>query len=209
MSDFEETALDSFTTWFRANQKPVTFALGGAVVIAAGIFIWQKSAATKIENAEKAFFQAQTQTAQDPTKAAGELEKVATRYAGTSAGDRAALLAAQSLLMQNKPADALKKLEALKASGAGSRLGPTLPTLLASTYETLNKPADAAKAFLEAAAATSGDAKAQRQADAARAYMAAGNKTEALKLWTELAKDRRGPLAAEAHVRIGELAVKL
>ena len=80
--------------------------------------------------------------------------------------------------------------------------------MLAAAYENLNKPGEAAKAYLAAAATSFGDAKAQRQADAARAYMAAGNTVESIKLWTELSKDERGPLAAEAHIRLGELVVK-
>ena len=208
MSEFEEGGLDSLASWFKANQKLVSIALGGLAAVAVGIVVWQKSADTKIDNAERAFFAAQTATAQNPAMAATELEKVATRYAGTSAGDRAALLAAQAMMTDGKSADALKKLEELAAAGGTARLGATLQTLLAAAYENLNKPTDAAKAYLAAAATSFGDAKAQRQADAARAYMSAGNSVEAIKLWTELSKDEKGPLAAEAHVRLGELIVK-
>jgi len=209
MSDFEENGLDSFATWLKTNQKLVSIVTGGVVVAVLGTVLYQKSAETKIENSERAFFQAQTATAKNPFIAAAELEKVATRYAGTSAGDRAALLAAQALMTEGKTPEAMKKLEALAASGGGAkRLGSTLQTLLAAGYENMNKPAEAAKAYLAAAAASTGDAKAQRQADAARAYMAAGNGAEAIKLWQDLAKDERGPLAAEAHIRLGELVVK-
>lgn len=208
MSDFDEGGLDSLVTWFKGNQKVLSIVVGGAVVIAAGVMIWQKSAETKVENAERAYFQAAGSAAQNPATAAAELAKVATRYAGTSAGDRAALQVVQSLLTAGKPDSALKQLQALEATGASSRIGASLQTLMAAAYEDLKKPSDAAKAYLAAAAASIGDAKLQRQADAARAYMAAGNDSEALKIWTELAKDERGPLAAEAHVRLGELAVK-
>jgi predicted negative regulator of RcsB-dependent stress response len=208
MSEFEESGLDSLATWLKHNQKLVSLITGGVVVVVLGVVLWKKSAETKIENAERAFFQAQTATSQNPTTAAAELEKVATRYAGTSAGDRAALLMAQSMMTAGKTPEAMKTLEALAAGGGAERLGATLQTLLAAGYENLNKPSEAAKAYLAAAAVSSGDAKAQRQADAARAYMAAGNSTEAIKLWQALGKDERGPLAAEAHVRLGELVVK-
>ena len=208
MSEFEEGGLDSLAGWFQSNQKLVSIGIGAIAAVGIGAFVWKKSADTKIDNAERAFFQAQTAAAQNPTTAAAELEKVATRYAGTSAGDRAALLSAQSLMTQGKTADALKKLDALAAGGGTARLGATLQTLLAAAYENLNKPGEAAKAYLAAASTSFGDAKAQRQADAARAYMAAGNAVESIKLWTELAKDERGPLAAEAHIRLGELVVK-
>ena len=208
MSEIEEGGLDSRAGWFRSNQKLVSIAVGAVAAVGIGAFVWKKSADTKIDNAERAFFQAQTAAAQNPTTAAGELEKVATRYAGTSAGDRAALLSAQSLMTQGKTAEAVKKLDALAAGGGTARLGATLQTLLAAAYENLNKPGEAAKAYLAAAATSYGDAKAQRQADAARAYMSAGNTVESIKLWTELANDARGPLSAEAHIRLGELVVK-
>ncbi len=208
MSEFEESGLDSLATWLKVNQKLVSIITGAVVVAVIGTVLYKKSAETKIQNAERAFFQAQTATAQNPGNAAPELDKVATRYAGTSAGDRAALLAAQSLLTAGKTPEAMKKLEALASGGGAERLGATLQTLLAAGYENLNKPAEAAKAYLAAASTSTGDAKAQRQADAARAFMAAGNGAEAIKLWTELGKDERGPLAAEAHVRLGELLVR-
>jgi predicted negative regulator of RcsB-dependent stress response len=208
MSEFEEGGLDSFVTWFKVNQKAVTLGVGAVALAVVGAVVWRKSADTKIENAERAFFAAQTAVAQDPAKALAELEKVATRYAGTSAGDRAALLLAQQMMSQGKTADAMKRLEALAADGGTTRLGATLQTLMAAGFENLNKPSEAAKAYLAAASVSVGDAKVQRQADAARAYMTAGNTNEALKLWTELAKDSKGAMAAEAHVRIGELAVQ-
>jgi len=208
MSEFEESGLDSLATWLKSNQKLVSIITGGVVVLVLGVVVWKKSAETKIENAERAFFQAQTATAQNPTTATTELEKVATRYAGTSAGDRAALLMAQSMMTAGKTPEAMKKLEALAADGGTTRLGSTLHTLMAAGYENQNRPSDAAKAYLAAAATSTGDAKAQRQADAARAFMAAGNSTEAIKLWQELGKDERGPLASEARVRLGELMVK-
>jgi predicted negative regulator of RcsB-dependent stress response len=208
MSEFEEGGLDSLATWLKGNQKLVSLVGGGVVVAVLAVVLWQKSAETKIQNAERAFFQAQTATSQNPANAVAELEKVATRYAGTSAGDRAALLMAQSMMTAGKTPEAMQKLEALAAGGGAARLGSTLQTLMAAGYENLNKPAEAAKAYLAAAATSLGDAKLQRQADAARAFMAAGNQAEALKLWQELGKDENGPLAAEARVRIGELSVK-
>lgn len=208
MSEFEEGGLDSLGNWFKDNQKIVSIGAGGIVVAILAVVLWQKSAETKIENAERAFFQAQTATAQNPAIAAAELGKVATRYAGTSAGDRAALLQAQSMMTAGKTAEAMKQLQDLAGNGGVNRLGSTLHTLMAAGYENLNKPADAAKSYLAAAAVSFGDAKVQREADAARAFAAAGNATEALRLWTQLAKDESGPLAAEARVRLGELAVK-
>jgi len=50
--------------------------------------------------------------------------------------------------------------------------------------------------------------KAEYRASAARSYAAAGKVAEAKAIWTDLAKDDTGPMAAEARVRLGELEAK-
>ncbi len=59
-----------------------------------------------------------------------------------------------------------------------------------------------------ASAATTDLAKAGYQADAARAYAAAGNSEAAKRIWTAMAADETSPLSGEARVRLGELTVK-
>ncbi|MCU0625853.1 MAG: tetratricopeptide repeat protein [Gemmatimonadaceae bacterium] len=207
MADFEETGLDAAGDFFRQYKRPITIGGGVLVVATAALFLWKQSQATRIENAEKAFFQAQSTAAQGNAQLAlADLQKVATRYAGTNAGDRATLVVAQLLLEQGKTADAITRLEALAKAGGEARLGATLPTVLGAAYENLNKHAEAAAQYEKAATlAPSDQEKAQRRADAARAFSAAGQKAKAKELWVALAKDERGLLAQEARVRLGEL----
>jgi predicted negative regulator of RcsB-dependent stress response len=209
MADFEESGLETATAWFQTYQKPILIALGVVIAGVAAVTLVQRSAEQKRLNAERQYFMAQQAAGQNPQLAQAELEKVATRYAGTSAGDRATLMQAQLLLEANKTAEAMAKLEALAKSGGADRLGSTLHALMGAAYENLNKPKEAAETYLKAAAATSfANEKAQRQADAARAYSVAGRTSDALNLWKTLAADENGPMAAEARVRLGELASK-
>ena len=48
-------------------------------------------------------------------------------------------------------------------------------------------------------------AKDRYMADAARALTSAGNKADAAKIWSDLAKDQSSVFSAEARVRAGEL----
>lgn len=207
MADFDENGLDAATDFFRRYRKPLGIAAGAIAVALGGTALWQQSERTKLENAEKAFFQAQLSASQgNPQLAVADLEKVATRYAGTNAGDRAALVVAQLLLDQGKVQDAVTRLEGLRKAGGEKRLGSTLPSVLGAAYENLNKPAQAAAEYEKAAAASaSASEQQQRRADAARAWLAAGQAAKAKEIWAALAKDERGLLAQEARVRLGEL----
>lgn len=207
MADIEETGLDAAGDFFRQYGKPLSIAAGVLAVAGVGTLLWQQSKATRIENAEKAYFAAQTSASQgNPALAKADLEKVATRYAGTNAGDRATLVVAQLLLDEGKTAEAVKQLEALRAAGGEDRLGSTLSTALAAAYENLGKATDAAAEYEKAATlAASDQEKAQRRADAARAYVSAGQKAKAKEIWAALAKDESGVMAQEARVRLGEL----
>jgi tetratricopeptide (TPR) repeat protein len=79
---------------------------------------------------------------------------------------------------------------------------------VAAGYEGGGKFADAAGHYRRAAEITRlEDERDIYLASAARAYQAAGNKTEAIAIWRRLV-DSEGTQASEARVRLGELTVE-
>jgi predicted negative regulator of RcsB-dependent stress response len=174
-----------------------------------GLWYFQRSRTLREQHAERAYFQArQSANAGNLPLAVSDLKKVVTRYEGTRGGTQAALFLAQSLYEQQKHKEGIEELK--KAlSEAPKDFVPSIHVLIANGHEELKEFGPAAEGYKAAAAAAEFPAeKAQHQALAARAYMAAGKPEDAKAIWTELAKDERGPMAAEARVRLGEITAK-
>ena len=115
---------------------------------------------------------------------------------------------AQALYQQKKFKEGIAALKKAEAK-APSDFRPSIHVLEADGYEELRDFVAAAEQYELAAKETRFPVdKAQYQAAAARDYMAAGKTEEAKGIWTELAKDETGPMAAEAKVRLGELLAK-
>ena len=200
---------DSLTDWFIRNKRNLSWALLGFVLAIGALWFYQRSRLLKQQNAEKAYFQArQAAAAGNLALAVSDLKKVATRYEGTRPGIQAAMFLAQGLYDQKKHKEGIAELR--KAlSGAPEDFRPSLHVLIANGYEELLDFTNAASEYRAAANATKFPAeKAQYQAAAARSYMAAGKTAEAKAIWTELAADDNGPMAAEARVRLGEITAK-
>ena len=198
----------SAADWLGANARAL--AIGIAGVAAAAAIYWAYSAAkvSKDEKAEQALASAQTAVySGNAPLAQSDLRKVTTRFDGTPAAARARVQLAQLLFEEGKYAEGMTELD--KAAGDGpDSMEPAIDALRAAGLEEQGKFVEAAQAYLKAANESQFDLDKQKlKADAARAYMQANNKTEARKLWEELAKDESGPLAGEARVRLGELAV--
>ncbi|MCC6319549.1 MAG: tetratricopeptide repeat protein [Gemmatimonadaceae bacterium] len=139
--------------------------------------------------------------------AAADLRKLVDRYGSTRAGREAQVLLAQVELQQGKTADALKVLDEM---GSGGAQAGSMHALRAAALEQTGKPAEAAAEYLKASAATSlsGEAESLR-ADAARAYLAAGKKDEALRIWKDMAANPASVLYSEALLRVGELSAQV
>jgi tetratricopeptide (TPR) repeat protein len=206
-SSFDDAA-ENFGDWVRVHSKQVAIGVGVVAVVVVGAALWRSSASSKNNRAETAFLQAQAPLVQGNVPAAQQqLQQVAQRYDGTAGGAQAQLLLAQTYFDQGKYQEGLNVLK--EADDAPDALRNSVRLLTAVGYEGLGQPAEAAKRFEEAA----GDAKTeperlQLQADAARAYQAAGNKDAALRLWSELAKVQGPGISDEARVRVGELTAK-
>jgi tetratricopeptide (TPR) repeat protein len=205
-SSFDDVT-ENFADWVRLHATQVALGVGAVVVIVGGAALWRSSKASRAARAEAAFFQAQAAAAQGgPAAAQKQLEQVAQRYDGTAGGTEAQLALAQAQYDQGKYQDGLN---VLKQANPPKGLDRSVRLLTAVGYEGLGKYADAAKIYEDAVKdATGASERAQLQADAARAYQAAGDKAAALKIWTELAALQAQGIADEARVRVGELAAK-
>jgi tetratricopeptide (TPR) repeat protein len=200
---------ESFTEWFVLHKREVSWGLIALAIVVLGYWYYERSEALKAQRAETAYFQArQAAAAGNLPLAVSDLQKVATRYDGTRAGAQASITLAQALYQQKKYKEGIAALK--KAEGkAPADFKSSMHALEAAGSEELKDFITAAAQYEVAAKETRYPAdKAQYQAAAARDYMAAGKTEEAKALWTELAKDETGPMAAEAKVRLGELLAK-
>jgi predicted negative regulator of RcsB-dependent stress response len=200
---------ESFAEWFMLHKREVSWAIIALAMVVLGYWYYQRSEALKAQRAETAYFQArQSAAAGNLPLAISDLKKVATRYDGTRAGAQASMTLAQALYQQQKFKEGIAALKNAETK-APSDFRPSLHVLEAAGYEELKDFVAGAEQYKIAAKETRFPAdKAQYQAAAARDYMAAGKTEDAKAIWTELAKEDTGPMAAEAKVRLGELLAK-
>jgi tetratricopeptide (TPR) repeat protein len=200
---------ESFSEWFVLHKREVSWAIITLAVAVLGYWYYERSQALKAQRAETAYFQArQSAAAGNLPLAISDLKKVAARYEGTRAGTQASVTLAQALYQQKKFKEGIAALKKAEAK-APADFRPSIHVLEAGGYEELKDFVTAAEQYKVAAKETRFPVdKAQYQAAAARDYTAAGKTEDAKAIWTELAKDETGPMAAEAKVRLGELLAK-
>ena len=200
---------ETMTEWFMLHKRDVAWAVVALAIIVGGFWYYERSQSIKAQRAEAAYFQArQSAAAGNLPLAVSDLQKVVSRYEGTSAGTQAALTLAQTLYDQKKFKEGLDVLKAAEAK-APDHFKPSIHVLEAAGYEELKNLVAAAEQYKLAAQVTRFPVdKAEYQAAAARDYMAAGKTEDAKAIWTELVKDETAPTAAEARVRLGELEAK-
>ncbi|GMV08376.1 MAG TPA: tetratricopeptide repeat protein [Gemmatimonadaceae bacterium] len=190
--------------WVRAHTRQL--GIGAIVVVAAvaGTWVVSRSNATKSAQASRALVDAQRSVAAGNLPlAAADLQKVVQRYGSTNAGVQARLLLARVYFEQGKVEDGLKALDEAGSAGA---LQASLHALRAAGLEQAGKPADAAAEYLKAAEKSELPSERESyKSDAARAFVAANKKDEALKIWQAIAEDQASPLNGEARLRVGEL----
>ena len=202
-----EDRTESFYEAARVHWRKGAVAVVAVAVIGGGVALYERAQDSRAQRAEQALSQAQRSVVSgNAPLAQTDLQKMVKQYDGTPASVQGKLLLAQLLYDQGKAADGLKILEEAQRSSAGERYRPAIYALMAAGYEQQGKPADAAAQYRRAAESAEYELdRTNYKADAARAYMAAGNKDAAKALWTELSADPRGPLAGEARLRLGEL----
>jgi predicted negative regulator of RcsB-dependent stress response len=196
--------------WIQLHSRALTIVLVAGIAVGAAYALWKRSGAIKEDRAEKAYFQAlrAVQSGNAPV-AAQELDRLVTRYAGTSAATQAAMTLATIRFRDGKHAEGIQVLEKLKAEGVPESFEASIEALVAAGLADQGKFDDAAARYRVAAG------KAQFPADrdsflaeAARSLMSANKRPEALAIWSSLASDPDSPQIAEARVRVGELTAK-
>ena len=96
------------TEWFMLHKRDVTWAVVGLAVIVGGFWYYERSQSIKGQRAETAYFQARQAVGGQADSA---LQKVVSRYEGTTAGTQAALTLAQSFYDQKKYKEGLAVLK--------------------------------------------------------------------------------------------------
>jgi predicted negative regulator of RcsB-dependent stress response len=195
--------------WFQVNSKILVGTAAVIAVAAAGYWFYLRSQQIKTVNAERALNQAEQSLQSGNTAlATSDLQRVINRYGGTPAGSQAAMLLAQTDYNAKKYQDGIKALESVASKAGFSEAA--VRSLIGDGYSEMGKSAEAAKAYEQAAQATEfPNEKTYYRAKAARSYTAAGDLSQAKKLWTELASsDKPNAVSAEARVRLAELEAK-
>jgi len=208
-ASLSDDPIESVSTWFQVNSKPILMAVGGVAVAAAAVMLYRSSTASTREKASAALYEAQTPYVQGKLPEAEKaLGTVATRYGSTAAGQQAAVLLAQVQFEQNKVDDGIKTLEKT-LGGSSAEFKSSIEALIAAGFEQKKDFAKAAEHYGKAAtAAQFKSEKYSQQANQARSLAVAGKDADALKIWEALAKLDGEPIQQEANVRIGELVGK-
>lgn len=201
--------LDNFAHWLQTNGKAV--GIGAVVVALAGVAVWgiRASDAKKAENASTALYAAQAPLYENRIEEAQTaLGEVASRYSGTTAGEQATLLLAQTYYDAGNFAKGIEQLQGAR-SGASAAFTASMDALMAAGYEGMFDFSKAAEQY--AAAANSARSETERDGyrlSQARALVRAGQAVEATAIYESLLADRGSPYAQEAAVRLGELQAK-
>ena len=193
--------------WLSAHRQ-VAYWVGGIIVVAAGLFLWNLSAKRRSEEVASRALQAArfAYENQNLPFAASELAKVIADYDGTNAAEEARLVLANVRLLQGQPNQAITVLKDY-APRAGASFRAQAYGLLGAANENLGRFRDAGEAYEDGAAAARLDfLKAQGLADAGRAWTAAGDTAKAIAVYRRIVKEfEKQPAAGEAKVRLGEL----
>jgi predicted negative regulator of RcsB-dependent stress response len=203
----EGDASESIMEWARTNSRALS--IGGMVVVALAALglLWRASADKKEVRASQALASAQAVVQSgNAALAQSDLQALLRRYGGTTAAIQARLLLAQVHFGQGKVDEGLRELNEIKSPGL---FAASVHSMRAAGLEQAGKPGEAAPEYEKASEAASTPlAKGAYRSDAARAYLAAGNRDAAKRIWESIASDDSSPLAGEAKIRIGELTAK-
>lgn len=195
-------------TWLLYQRQIII----GAIVIAAsagGYWLWSRSNQTREDKAGSDFQSAEAIfMSGNKLLAQTELEKITTRYKGTTSGTQAAMLIAQVLYEQGKHAEGIAQLEAAVGSSPDA-LRAGIHALIGSGLESSGKPAEAAAEFAKAAGVAEFDIdRDMYRMEQARNLIASNDIAAATKIYEEISVREDSPFAGESKVRLGEVTAK-
>ncbi len=204
--DLDDSA-SNLADWLKAHGRQVGFGALGVAAVAGVLWVVRAQNERNEMTASQQLATAQRSVGSgNLTVAAEELKKLGERYGSTRAGSDANVLLAQVHLQQGKADEALKVLGALSTSGPNAS---SVFALRGAAQEQLGKFEDAAAAYLRASESTVLEAEAESfKSDAARAWLAAGKREEALKIWQAISTNPASVLYSESLLRVGELTAK-
>ena len=195
--------------WFEVHTREAFWGAVTVVVVAGGIWFYQKSQSAQARNAAVALDEAeQALGSGNVPLAQNGLEKLVKRWPDTPSGKVGLVLLVQVHYQKGeyqRGVDALKPL----TTGNDPYFTSNALSLAAGGLEQLHKYVEAAAAFKEAAARSQYDSdRGVNLSSAARTLLLAGKVEEAKAIYLKLASDPSGVAAAEARVRLGEMDSK-
>lgn len=198
--------------WLEANKTKI-IAVTGVIVVAVGIYYF---VASQREENEIAAGSALTQLLMTPpspnVSPADALAKLAERYPGTAAAQRAQLASAASLFGAAKYPEAAAAFQKFADANSGSQLVATALLGLGASQEAQNKLDLAAPAYQRVASTYSSTPSAlPALCGLGRIAEAQGKLKEALDRYESAARAGQagGSMAQEAAIRASELRVKV
>lgn len=203
-----DNRLEVISDWIQLHSRQVSWAAIGLAAVVGGGWFYIRSQNLKAERAERAYYTAQQSMASGNLPLAeSDLRKMISRYDGTPAAMQARLTLSQILYDQGKVQEGVAELKkAMPTLEKSKDFASSAHLLAAAGYEQVRKFAEAAVEYEAAAIVARFDEDRQRyQSEAANAFLLAGRKDDAKRLWTILAADSKGTVAGEARVRLGEL----
>ena len=198
--------LIKFWPWFEANRKRlIGFAVAVTAVLLAGYF-YTTEQAQKAVDAGRAYTQLQLNLSPNSTvqQVADAFLRLAKKYPGTLAAERAQLQAGSSMFSAGRYADAQAVFQKFADASAGGLLAPEAQLGVAASLEAQNKPDAAAAAYRTVTTSFPNSTEVwTAKFSLGRLLEAQGKLTEAASYYTEVARSQvAGSLAQEAAQRL-------
>jgi predicted negative regulator of RcsB-dependent stress response len=214
-SDITQTdALWKLWAWFEKNKKQVIYGTVGvaAVALIVWFFIWR--AHEKQVEASQALARISLGQLMSPSGANQDNSQaflnVASEHSGTTAAERAVLLAAASLFTQGKYAEAQAQFGRFVRENGNSQFVPQAKLGVAASLEAQGKTTEAVNQYKEVSERHPNSVVApQAKFALGRIYEAQNQPQQARKVYEELARSDAGSsLGSEASLRLEELNAK-